>query len=211
MNQKTIRNTRSDILLAASKLFIIKGFDGTSVTDIIKEVGIAKGTLYHHFESKEEIMDELIAMKTQSIIAQVKNIAEDRSIPVQDRFVKAIAAMGIGRHDENKAMIDHMNSPQNVLMHQKVNKILLNKIPLILSIIIKDGIDDGIFKTPYPLETMELAVIYLETLMSKDLLDLEVSQLESRIDRFFYNFELVLGVESGELEFMKNALICNLY
>ncbi len=210
MFQNITKDTRSNILIAASKLFMEKGFDRTSVSDIINEVGIAKGTLYHHFDSKEEIMDELIAIKTQSIIVKVREIAEDRSMSIEDRFIKSIAAMSIVNQDENKAMMDHMNSPQNALMHQKINKILLNEIPNILSIIIKDGIAEDVFKTPYPLEAIEIAVVYLETLMSRNLLDLGPSQIVSRIEIFFYNFERILGVEQGKLEYIKNAFIDNL-
>ena len=42
------------------KLFAEKGYDATSVDDITQAVGVAKGTLYYHFSSKEEIFNFLI-------------------------------------------------------------------------------------------------------------------------------------------------------
>ena len=50
---------RSEILDAAELLFGTKGFDCTSTTDILNEVGIARGTLYYHFKSKEDILDAI--------------------------------------------------------------------------------------------------------------------------------------------------------
>ena len=58
---RTVKNAeerRNEILDAAAELFKQKGFDGTSTGDILEKVGIARGTLYYHFKSKEDIMKE---------------------------------------------------------------------------------------------------------------------------------------------------------
>lgn len=57
---KKAEERRNEILDAADELFGQKGFDGTSTNDLLEKVGIARGTLYHHFKSKEDIMDALI-------------------------------------------------------------------------------------------------------------------------------------------------------
>lgn len=57
---------RNEILDAAERLFVAKGFDGTSTGDILAEVGIACGTLYYHFKSKEDILDAMIDMHPKS-------------------------------------------------------------------------------------------------------------------------------------------------
>lgn len=48
--------TRQDILAAAGILFIKKGYDATSVDDIAEAANVAKGTLYYHFKSKDEVL-----------------------------------------------------------------------------------------------------------------------------------------------------------
>lgn len=205
------RNERKDeILNKAGYLFLEKGFDATSIQDILDAVGIAKGTLYHYFKSKEDIMDTLIASKTDLIIEEVKMIAYDESVSVHERFVKAVAALNIKEKDDNKAMVAHINNPQNALMHQKINKVLLNEVPKIFSKIIEDGVNNGIFNTPYPLESMEIAVIYLETIMDRDIFELSPSELKQKIDVFFYNFERIMGINSGELNYVKDLLLANL-
>ena len=57
---KEATERKNEILDAAAVLFMKKGFDNTSTNDILEAVGIARGTLYHHFKSKEEVMDALI-------------------------------------------------------------------------------------------------------------------------------------------------------
>ena len=55
-----MNRTKRKIFEAAMELFAQKGYDGTSVEEITSVVGIAKGTLYYHFSSKEEIFYFLV-------------------------------------------------------------------------------------------------------------------------------------------------------
>ena len=54
------KNMKDELLEAAARLFRRKGFDGTSMQDIAKEVGILKGSIYYHFSSKNEIFREVL-------------------------------------------------------------------------------------------------------------------------------------------------------
>lgn len=56
-----MNKTKRKIFETSMKLFAEKGYDATSVEDITATVGVAKGTLYYHFTSKEEIFDFLIS------------------------------------------------------------------------------------------------------------------------------------------------------
>ncbi len=53
-------STKESILEEALRQFSQKGFDGTSMSDIAKPLGITKAALYKHFESKQQIFDEII-------------------------------------------------------------------------------------------------------------------------------------------------------
>ena len=54
---KEAEERKNEILDVAERLFGTKGFDNTSTNDILNEIGIARGTLYYHFKSKEEIIN----------------------------------------------------------------------------------------------------------------------------------------------------------
>ena len=54
------RNTKREILNAALDLFSVHGYEATSTAQIADAVGIRKASLYSHFSSKQEILDELI-------------------------------------------------------------------------------------------------------------------------------------------------------
>ena len=51
--------TAARILSAAARLFLEKGYDRTSLQDIIQQTGLSKGAIYHHFSSKEAIFEAI--------------------------------------------------------------------------------------------------------------------------------------------------------
>ena len=67
---------KNEILDVAEELFAVKGFDGTSTNDILEKAGIARGTLYYHFKSKEEIMMAVAEKLYSNSSAQMYKIRE---------------------------------------------------------------------------------------------------------------------------------------
>lgn len=59
----TDKTTRELIVAAADDLFYLQGFEATSFADVAKSVGISRGNFYHHFKSKDEILDAVIALR----------------------------------------------------------------------------------------------------------------------------------------------------
>ena len=92
---KEAEERKNEILDAADELFGQKGFDGTSTNDILEKVGIARGTLYYHFKSKEDIMDVLIERYNVRLLGAAQQIAADKSIPVNERIIRVVKALNI--------------------------------------------------------------------------------------------------------------------
>lgn len=198
---------KNEILDAAAKLFTEKGYDSTSTNDILDAVGIARGTLYHHFKSKEDIMDGLVTRQVEQIVADIQEVALDKSIPVFERLTKTILTMNVSKPEHgNKTMMEHLHRPQNALMHQKTNQMVMKQIPPILAGIVEDGIAKGIFKTDYPLECMELTFIYLTTICDDGIFTFTEEQLSARIHAFIFHLEKILGTKHGELDFLSDLL-----
>lgn len=199
---------KNEILDAAGILFTEKGYDNTSVTDIMNAVGIAKGTLYHHFKSKEDIMDALIKRQTADILVSAKKIADDKSIPVKERIVQTILELHVDtKQAEGEKMIVQLHKPQNAQMHQKTKKVVFQGVPPIMADIVKDGVLQGIFETPYPLECMEMALCYLDVMLDDDMFELTEAERLDKIRAFIYQLERLLGVEEGELASFEKAFV----
>jgi AcrR family transcriptional regulator len=56
----SVRNTRSDVIHAAGRLFAERGYHGTSMRDLGKELGLGGSSLYSHVESKQDLLVEVV-------------------------------------------------------------------------------------------------------------------------------------------------------
>ncbi|OME77915.1 TetR family transcriptional regulator [Paenibacillus sp. FSL A5-0031] len=195
---KEAEERRNEIIDAADELFGQKGFDGTSTNDILEKVGIARGTLYHHFKSKVDIMDALIERYSVRLLGTAQEIAADKSIPVVERIIRVVMALNLSG-GSSKEIMEHIHKPQNALMHQKIEKVIINGVTPILTGIIHEGIQQGLFHTPYPYECMEMVVIYANTVFDDDMVQMTNEERASRIQAFVFNVERLLGVKSGGL------------
>ena len=188
----------NEILDAAEELFVTKGYDKTSTNDILDRVGIARGTLYYHFKSKEEILNAMIERINDSLIAKAKMIAADTSVPVIDRLVMTIASLNV-ETDIGHEIIGEVHKPQNALMHQKMQENLTSKMVPILLELAEEGVRQGLFSMKYPAETIEMLVLY-SSIAFDDYHEKDSSSMEKKITAFLYNTEKLLGAREGSLQ-----------
>ena len=109
---------KNEIIDTASHIFAQKGYDKTSVNDILNAIGIAKGTFYHYFKSKEEVLDAVIAKATELIVERVEAVADNSGLAPEDKLLSVFMAMRIENQME-EGFLEEMHRPENALMHQK--------------------------------------------------------------------------------------------
>ncbi len=111
------RDTRQDILDAALDLFAENGFFGTSMREIARRVGVRESALYHHFPSKEAILEGLL----QSLgPGQAKHLAE-----------MDLGAMidGLGARKFLEQLVDMMTTLWATPREQKLARLMLSEGP----------------------------------------------------------------------------------
>ena len=195
---KEAQERRREILDVAEELFVTQGYDNTSTNDILNRIGIARGTLYYHFKSKEDILNSMIERINDGLIAKARKIASDKSVPVIDRLVMTIAGMQVDT-EIGQEIIDQVHKPQNALMHQKMQQHLLNGVIPIIAGIVEEGNEQGIFNIKYPAETTEMLILYSGTVFDDDF-DESKERVQNRIQAFLYNMELLLGAKEGTVQ-----------
>ena len=109
---------KNEIIDTAERLFAIKGYEQCSVNDILTEIGIAKGTFYHYFKSKEEVLDAVIGKATGMIAEQVTKVVENKNLSAEDKLLQAFLAMQI-ENQMQEGLLEEMHKVENSLMHQK--------------------------------------------------------------------------------------------
>lgn len=191
---------KNEILDAAEALFKSNGFDSTTITAIIEKAKIARGTVYYHFKSKEDVLDALIERHCERLLNAAKQIASDKSVPVLERLIQTLMAMNRDKDGTCDVLTQQMHKPQNALMHQKTHQTMLEGIPPILMEIVEDGIKEGLFNTPYPYESLEMVIAHVNTVFDDYSERLTEEELLQRIRAFIFNLERLFGAAPGSFD-----------
>ncbi len=201
---KEAEERRNEILDVAERLFSTKGFDNTSTNDILNEIGIARGTLYYHFQSKEDILDAMTDRMVRQMFVKAKELASQKDIPVLQRLTIMIKALNVSG-DWGDQLMEQIHKPQNALMHQKIQEKLLAEMNPLLTGLIEEGIAQGICGTDYPAEVAEMTFLYANTVFD-DLMEYSEEEKRRKIEAFIYNLERLLKMEQGCMQETIRAL-----
>ena len=189
---------KEEILDVAEQLFAAKGFDNASTNDIIREIGIARGILYHHFASKEEILDAIVERMISRSISRARYIIRDKDTPLLDRLTGALLSLNISS-GAGQEVLEQIHKPQNALLHQKTQEKLIGEVVPLIAELIEEGNKDGMFHSRYPLEAAEMIIIYSNAAFD-DQAEYDPAQLQRKTEAFIYHTEKILGAEEKSLE-----------
>lgn len=151
---------KNEIIDAARKFFFQKGFDQTSVQDIIDALGIAKGTFYHYFTSKIDLLDKLTDRTTNEIFISLKPIVES-DMNATDKFnkiFKAASTMKMANIDVFVVIIKVLFKDENTIIREKMYRNSVKKTMPLYSTIIRQGIAEGIFDVQSPDDVAEILI-----------------------------------------------------
>ena len=194
---KTAEERKNEILDVAEQLFAQKGFEETSTNDIIKAIGIARGTLYHHFQSKEEILDSVISRLSEEMMKKAQMVAADKNTPILERLTNTVCSLQM-RSQAGEEVLEQIHKPQNALLHQKFQEEMIRSLVPLFAGLIDEGIQEGFFATKYPAEAAQMIIVYSYVAFD----ELWVSSPEEEYRRrqaFIYHTERILGAREGLL------------
>ena len=199
-----MKSKKEQILDVSLSLFLEKGYDNTSISDILSNLNIARGTLYYHFESKEAIMDEIIERSIKNVIEEAKGIVFRKGLTVQEKMFTLFSSTSMKRLSGRELMIDYLNQPQNALFHEKINRSFIQKIVPLLGDIIKEGVEEGTFINAYPYESAEMILVMIIGFMDVYYDNADENDIKRRTESLLYNMERILGVKEGSFDMFKS-------
>lgn len=212
---------RSEILDVAQHLFYQKGYDQTSIQDLLNAVGIAKGTFYHYFDSKQALLEELVDRIVDDALVLVAQVVDNPSLDGLEKFRQiffqshswkvehkefVLSIMETYYHDDNLRMRYHL-----------INSATAKTIPL-LTKVVEQGIAEGHFSTPCPEETARIAYSLIQAMAeamgnlilsaqsTTDMAEIRV-QLDRKIVAYQQAVERVLGAPAGSLAIFDGDII----
>lgn len=198
---KDPKERRNEILNIAQKLFYTKGYDKSTINDILEAAGIAKGTFYYYFKSKEEVMDAIIKRIVDDIIESAEIIAKDTKMTAEEKLCKIIMRQSpdVKKTDE---VLEELHQVENAQLHQKSIVETILRLTPILAEVIEQGIDEGVFKTPYPKESIECLLVSSQFLFDESIFHFETDELEKKVKAYIYMMEKTLGAQDGSLSYI---------
>ena len=193
---------REEILDAAHTLFTTKGFQPTTMEDILGIVGIAKGTLYYHFPSKEQILKALVLRIVHQVEQQAREIATS-SAPAADKLAAIMSAMRLV--DTETKLVDQFHAPGNAEFHLLSITAMIEHLTPVLAEVITQGVSEGTFTTERPRDAIEVLLSASGILLDQDIMKPSPAELARRRESLIWACETLLGAEPGSLGFLMKA------
>lgn len=152
--------TINQILIVALNLFIQKGYEQTSIQDIINELGgLTKGAIYHHFKSKEEIMLAVTDHLFKGVDEMLSSVRDDNGLNGLEKLRK-ISRVSLDNPAQNEMASAAPNLLRNPkLLAAQIENIIEKAVPVYIQPIIEQGMRDGSIRTDYPRELSEVLMI----------------------------------------------------
>ncbi|MDO8846852.1 MAG: TetR/AcrR family transcriptional regulator [Coriobacteriia bacterium] len=142
---------RAELVAAAAALFAERGVSDTAVSDIVKTAGVAQGTFYLYFESK----DAIICAVVETLIDQMVGHIEDALADPDRRAVEKLEAMAAALVEINDEpfeveLMAVFHRPDNLPIHDRVMRSLVPRLMPNLAAIIRQGVEEGDFVSEDP-------------------------------------------------------------
>lgn len=187
--------TVEKIIEVSLRLFLEKGYDHTTVQDIVDHLGgLTKGAVYHHFKSKEDIfeavLDHMFAYKDEQVAA----IMRDKRLTGREKLRILVAdSLGDPAQDQLFAIAPSMNANTRflgaqILQVQEVSRDYIEPI-------IREGIADGSIQTDQPAELAETLLFICNFWLNPLIFPMDAAQVAEKC-RFCQNWLALYGLET---------------
>jgi AcrR family transcriptional regulator len=144
---------RTEILDTAQYLYYSKGYEQTSIQSIIDEIGIAKGTFYHYFRSKQDLLDALVGRIADQTVRNLVPMIDDDRISALEKFNRFISDSVEIKFENRNVLRTFMQvyyQEDNALMRERVQIESIRRVAPLLAKIIHQGVAEGDFVVAYP-------------------------------------------------------------
>lgn len=211
---------REQILDCAQTLFFSKGFDATTVQDLMLAAGVSKGGFYHHFASKEDVLEAMSERLASVSIALIKDVMAIPGLNAFERLDQSLRAMRRFKKENAKGIIAAFNTvlrAENIVLYDRINRANIRIVLPLLSAIIEEGRQDGSFNVPNARQAAQ-AILALGSMLQDAVAGALAAKSQS--DRQRANAELdsalrwqgiaidrILGLPDGSIQYAEPGFV----
>jgi len=195
---------RHEIITAARELFQEQQYEKTTMKDVMDKLGIAKGTIYHYFKSKDELLEAVVEQTVDDYVAAMQTLLDKTEGTALERLQKLIASGNIAEDEDH--LLDQLHRPGNVGMHTRQLAITISKVAPLYASVIQQGCEEDIFQTEYPLECAEFLLTGIQFLTDFGIHPWSQADLMRRVIAFPTLVETQLQAPKGSFSFLANQI-----
>jgi len=191
---------RAEIITAARDLFHTQGYEKTTMRQVMGKLGIAKGTIYHYFRSKEELLEAVVSETVDEIEVMLEQFIESAEGNALQKLEQLIAAGNI--EEEAAPILEGLHDPANTGMHTRQLAETITKLAPFYASVIEQGVAEGVFQTQHPLEAAEMILTAIQFLTDMGISPWTPEVLMRRALAFPSLIEAQLQAPKGSFDFL---------
>ena len=182
--------TRNLIIETAERLFIEKGYEHTSIQDIIDHLGgLSKGAIYYHFKSKEEIMDAVATKMYSPSNDQLYRICRRKDLNGLEKLRELFRTSAF-----SPALKEMFSAAPDMMKNPLLLKLLLNETQTeaadMVRKILEEGIGDGSIRTEYPRELAEVLMLVSNVWLNPMIYHSSPAEIVQKLKFYQYTLKL---------------------
>jgi AcrR family transcriptional regulator len=165
---------RADLVSVAATVFAQRGVANTAVSDIVKAAGVAQGTFYLYFDSKDDAVLAVVARVADAIVESTAARVAAASSAVDKLLALPGVLSEVGTEPEAAGLVDLMHRPENRILHDRLAEDMTQRLVPLLEAIVKQGVVEGVFRVDDP---RAVAWFVLAGLQSVELAGTAISEM----------------------------------
>ena len=189
-----------EIVKAARFLFRTKEYDKTSMQDIIEHLGIAKGTVYYYFSSKEELLEAVVDDIIDESVEKMQKLIDESDGNALEKMRLLVSAGNMA--DDNDEVLLQLHYGGNFEMHARLLVTAIQKQAPLYARIFQEGCEEGLFQTDTPLETAEFILTAVQLLTDVGIYPWTEETLTRRVRAIPALIERQLKASPGSFQFL---------
>lgn len=186
VKEETHLARRNAILDSARRLVYTKGYEQMTIQDILSDLGISKGAFYHYFDSKGAVLNALVErMVTEEVLPLILPIVQDQNLSAVKKLERYFDT-GLRWKSAQKplmlALLRVWVADENAIVRQKMFTRTVSQVTPLLTAIVRQGVQEGVFTTAYPEQVGQVIIYILQGLsdMIIELLLADETELDPR-------------------------------
>lgn len=136
---------RAELVSAAASLFARRGVAKTAVSDIVRAAGVAQGTFYLYFASKEDAVLAVVERMGAAILDGAAARVAAGSSAVEKLLLLRDVLSEVAEEPEAEELIDLMHRPENRALHDRFADDMTPRLVPLVEAIVEQGVAEGVF------------------------------------------------------------------